>query len=356
MGCSSNSLDIHTCFPPRSASICINNCPRATYINQCWKLHPVNIDAYHWERCVHILVGGEGWHLCILPLHIYRAVLGPVSMFTASVAPCFALSAVLCEVTFNVTPITDHIGTRAAPGTTMGWARHQSSALLLLISNPSGSGLQCLVPVEVQLRRCQWTPWWKPVSWASPAHFTWIWPIQTTAWFCWHRRPHIRQPTWSWSLSCILRTHRQWTYLSAEPRSALSAFGHPPPFSYRGPVHHLPNTMVADLPHHQSAEVLPRLTFFSHTTSPSPENGFMISLLMRTFAMVILPKYLERRGWMVCLLSKKKKRTCGINFFSRWAAKFLRWKYSFFFLNNLLQQSYTQAHLLTCVAKTQNAF
>ena len=47
----------------------------------------------------------------------------------------------------------------------------------------------------------------------------------------------------------------------------------------------------------------------------------------------------ERRGvWMVCLLSNRKKRTLGINFFSRrWAAVFLHWKYSFFFLNNLLQ-------------------
>ena len=30
----------------------------------------------------------------------------------------------------------------------------------------------------------------------------------------------------------------------------------------------------------------------------------------------------------------------------RWVAEFLRWKYSFFFLNNLLQQSYTQTPLL----------
>ena len=59
---------------------------------------------------------------------------------------------------------------------------------------------------------------------------------------------------------------------------------------------------------------------------------------------------------MVCLLRNRKKRTCGINFFSRrWAAEFLCWKYSFFFLSNLLQQSYTQAHLLSCIAKTQNS-
>ena len=66
------------------------------------------------------LGGGEGLRLCILPLLVSRAVPGPVSMFTASVAMHFALSAVLCEVTFNITPITGHIGARAAPGTTMG--------------------------------------------------------------------------------------------------------------------------------------------------------------------------------------------------------------------------------------------
>ena len=63
---------------------------------------------------------GERWRLCILPLLISEAVPGPVSMFTALVALRFVLSAVLCEVTFNVTPITGHIGARAAPGTTMG--------------------------------------------------------------------------------------------------------------------------------------------------------------------------------------------------------------------------------------------
>ena len=47
----------------------------------------------------------------------------------------------------------------------------------------------------------------------------------------------------------------------------------------------------------------------------------------------------------------KKKRTCGINFFRRWAAKFLRWKYSFF-LNNLLQQSYTQSYTASPRLKT----
>ena len=40
--------------------------------------------------------------------------------FTALVAPRFVLSAVLCEVTFNVTPIAGHIGERTAPGTIMG--------------------------------------------------------------------------------------------------------------------------------------------------------------------------------------------------------------------------------------------
>ena len=65
------------------------------------------------------LGGGEGWHLCILPLLVSRAVLGPVSTFTALVAQQFTLSAVLCKVTFYVIPITGHIGASAAPGTTM---------------------------------------------------------------------------------------------------------------------------------------------------------------------------------------------------------------------------------------------
>ena len=45
---------------------------------------------------------------------------GPVSTFMALVVSRFALLAVLCYVNFNVTPITGHIGARAAPGTIVG--------------------------------------------------------------------------------------------------------------------------------------------------------------------------------------------------------------------------------------------
>ena len=114
-GHSSNRLVIHTYFPPRSASICTYNCPRATCINQHRTSHSVNIDAYHWECRIHILVvendGTHAFSSCSFP-----------EQFSAQrpwLAPCFALSAVLCEVTFNVTPITGPIVARAAPGTTM---------------------------------------------------------------------------------------------------------------------------------------------------------------------------------------------------------------------------------------------
>ena len=56
-GCSDIFLDIHPCFPPRSALTCIYNYPWATCINQHQIPHPINIDAYHQEHHVHILVG-----------------------------------------------------------------------------------------------------------------------------------------------------------------------------------------------------------------------------------------------------------------------------------------------------------
>ena len=56
-------------------------------------------------------------------------------MFTASVVPHFVLSAVLCEVTFNDTPITGQSSARAAPGTTVGQMYGCNYILVLLLSH-----------------------------------------------------------------------------------------------------------------------------------------------------------------------------------------------------------------------------
>ena len=166
--------------------------------------------------------------------------------------------------------------------------------------------------------------------------------------------------------------HRRWTPLSAEPRSALSAFGRPLPFLYRGPVHHPPNTMVADSPHHPPAEVSLQVSLSSATLPCHPRRKMVLwyrCLCVPSPWWYCRNSLKEEGGWMVCLLGNKKN-TCNqyllvVSQISRLDIIFhiqscLPMCFScstnlFSFLNNLLQRSCILAHVVLCVAETQTS-
>ena len=92
-----------------------------------------------------------------------------------------------------------------------GFGPQLLSAVLHLLIDPPWSELRYSVPME----RYQGTLWRRLVWWVFPSWLPRTQPIQSTAWSCLWRRPCICQPTWPWSVFCMLWTCHWWRPLSA---------------------------------------------------------------------------------------------------------------------------------------------